>query len=375
VDGALARPRPVQPRRCALRRDILELDTAVTPRADALRLSLADAEAIRLLLAGGSVVDWHKAAFGSIEEVDQLLRLHLLDVDDPLDQERLRRLYLEALAYVEEYLQLRIPPKLRDVDDVRQLFLWASDTRGFRRNQVLSCMALKLMHVMQHLEAADLRMHTSISESALHDLAHRRVEEAGQRMRAAGVPLVAFYGSRKTHLAVVTKLLCKRDDVAAKVFDKLRYRIVVPSHEHVVGALGWLVREAFPFNQVMPGQSHNNLLDPEEVAAELDAADREALQPLVDDPVKTLETKNEFSGRSYRMINFIVDVPVMLPDDVIPAGARVNLGRVVYLAVELQLMDEETARANESGENHHALYKRRQHERVRRRLTRGSFVP
>ena len=80
--------------------------------------------------------------------------------------------------------------------------------------------------------------------------------------------------------------------------------------------------------------------------------------------------KNEFSGGSYRMINFIADYPVPLPED-LQSGFRFELGRVVFLMVEFQLVDEETARKNEVGENAHSLYKERQYEEVARRLKRG----
>lgn len=356
-----------------MRRDILELDTSVSGKIDALDLSLADVEAIRLVLSGGSVIDWHKAAFTSMDDVHRTLANHLLDPDDPRDRERLRYLFFEALSYVEEYLQLRVPTKIRDVDDVRQIFLWASDASGFRRTQVLCCMILKLMHVMQHLEAADLRVHTAVSEQMLLDLAHARIARIGQRLKASGLPIVAFYGSRKTRAAVITKLLCKRDDVATTVFDKLRYRVVVPRSEHLVDALGWMSRHLFAVNQIVPGQSHNNLLDPELVPARLPADEQDAIQPLIDDPKRAETRKNEFSGQSYQMINFVIDVPVNLPDHVLPPGSTARNGRTVYITTEFQLVDEVTAKRNEAGDNAHALYKRRQHERVRRRLTRGQY--
>ncbi|MCA9572543.1 MAG: TIGR04552 family protein, partial [Myxococcales bacterium] len=334
-----------------MRRDALELDG--TPLSSPYRppLSLGDVEAMRLLLAGGSVVDWHKAAFDTLDDVDQLLRLHLLEPGDPFDDARLRYLFTEAVAYVEEYLRLRVPPKVREVADVRELFLRASDVRGFRRTQVLSCMVLKLMHVMQHLEAADLRLRMPLSDNALLDLAARRIGAAADRMRADGVPLVAFYGSRKTRTSVITKLLCKRDDVATRVFDKLRYRVLVPEPEDLATALTWLVRHLVPFHMVVPGQSHNNLLDPDEITARLEPTLRDAIQPLVDDPVRSEARTNEFSGETYRMINVVVDLPVRLPDHALPAGPQVSQGRVVHVVVEFQLADVATDQANEAGEN------------------------
>lgn len=359
----------------SVRRDALELDGTPLSAPSRPPLDLGDVESIRLLLGGGSVVDWHKAAFGSLDDVDRLLRLHLLEPGDPFDDARLRYLFTEAVAYVEEYLQLRVPPNVRDVTDVRELFLRASDVRGFRRTQVLSCMVLKLMHVMQHLEAADLRLRMPLSDNVLLDLASRRIGGAADRMRADGVPVVAFYGSRKTRTAVITKLLCKREDVATRVFDKLRYRVVVPEPEDLVTALAWLVRNLVPFHMVVPGESHNNLLHDEQVLGRAPPELADLLQSLPDESPGGEARTNEFSGRTYRQINVVVDLPVRLPEHALPAGPQVSQGRNVHVVVEFQLADEATDRDNEAGENAHEHYKRRQHERVRRRLTRGVYVP
>lgn len=355
-----------------MRRDILELDLALTgalpPEPD-----LGDVEAMRLLLSGGSVIDWHKAAFTTREAIDRHLRLHRIDPDDPVDQRRLRYVFSEAVSYVETYLHLRIPPELREVVDVRDVFLWASDARGFRRRQVLCCTILKLMHVMQHLEAADLRLRASISEARLLDLAHAHVAQAADAMRRDGVPLSAFYGSKKTRMSVVSKLLSKREDVAARIFDKLRYRVVVPTREDLPRVLTWMVRHLFPFNQVVPGQSHNNLVDPEALAVLLAPDAVDALQAIPDGARRA--PLNLYSGATFRMINTVVDLPVVLPEDARPPGREHERGRVVYVAIEFQIVDAETARNNERGDNAHDRYKQRQHEVVQRRLTRGAYVP
>ncbi|NJM91250.1 MAG: hypothetical protein HC863_03110 [Myxococcales bacterium] len=44
-------------------------------------LTLADIEAVRLLLSGDSVIDWHSLSFGDHEEVDRFLRLNEFDPD------------------------------------------------------------------------------------------------------------------------------------------------------------------------------------------------------------------------------------------------------------------------------------------------------
>jgi uncharacterized protein (TIGR04552 family) len=79
---------------------------------------------------------------------------------------------------------------------------------------------------------------------------------------------------------------------------------------------------------------------------------------------------NGFSGASYRNINIIVDYPIRVEHLMGLQGSSL-LGRVVFVMVEFQVVDEETALQNEEGENAHRLYKERQLDQVKRRLRKG----
>ena len=86
--------------------------------------------------------------------------------------------------------------------------------------------------------------------------------------------------------------------------------------------------------------------------------------------------RNEFSGRDYRVLNFVVDLPVRIDDLIPPLDPMADeLGRVVFSLVEFQVMDQATAKQNEEGDSSHERYKRRQLQRVLRRLSRGLVVP
>lgn len=353
-----------------MRRDFLEIDTSLTGALRHVPITLQEAEAVRLLLSGGSVIDWQRLAFRDLDDVNRFLALLLIDVNDPEDRLRMRYVYNEAVSYLEEHMFLRFPKELRDPEDVRQVFLWASEYGRFRRTQILSCVILKLMHVIHHMEAADLRFKIPVSEEQFLEMAHSRILDAAQQMQDAGLPVISFYGSRKSRSSVITKLLAKKESVAATIFDKLRFRIIVETPSDLVPTLAWFTRHVLPFNYVIPGQSHNNLLDPETLLDQVRDIERVAAQELRETPVIAATSKNEFSGRSYRMINFIVDYPIRLPDT-IPGSFGFELGRVVFVMVEFQLLDEETARRNEEGENAHELYKERQQQVVAARLKRG----
>ena len=46
-------------------------------------LTLADLEAIRLILRGDSVIDWHRLNFHSVDEVRTFIEAQELRLDDP----------------------------------------------------------------------------------------------------------------------------------------------------------------------------------------------------------------------------------------------------------------------------------------------------
>ena len=351
-----------------MRRDILEIDTSHGDEDWLQDISLLDIESIRLLLSGGSVIDWQRLAFSDIDQVDRFLCLHHCDQTTAYGRERLRYVYNESVSYLEEHLRLRFPRELRNPEDVRQVFLWASQYGGFRRTQILSCVILKLVHVIHHMEAADLKFKTATSEEQLLAKAHARILGIARTMQDAGLPIVSFYGSRKARSSVITKLLAKKETVAATIFDKLRFRITVRDPRDLVVVLGWMTRHMFPFNYCIPAQCHNNLLDPEQLNALLEDDELGRAQ-LSEETTLEESGKNEFSGSSYRMINFIMDYPVKVEPADGPTGFE--LGNVVFVMVEFQLLDEATALANEQGDNAHHRYKQRQHDVVARRLKRG----
>ena len=203
------------------------------------------------------------------------------------------------------------------------------------------------------------------------DLAERRIVAAADRMRGEGFPVVAFYGSRKTRNSIITKLIAKKENTAATIFDKLRFRIVTEEKQHILPAVSWLTHNLFPFNYVIPGQSHNNLVPIDQTLQGAAYADiRGQVQGGLDDSADATAEENPFSGGSYRMINFIVDFPVRV-DDEAPVRYGAMLGRTVFALVEFQVLDRETARLNEEGENAHIHYKNRQRAIVGKRLKKG----
>jgi hypothetical protein len=321
-------------------------------------MDAASKEVLRLILRGGSVIDWRRLHFHEVSEVDRFLRLHLLDLGDPRDEARLRAILSQAVEYLRSAFGYRVAAAVAGPEDLRTLFLLASGVAEPTRYRRIACVVLKVMHVVHHLEARELLFRTPMREADLADRVERRVTAVARRMAEAGLPVVEFQGNRKSRGSLVTKLLVKRESVAAQVFDRVRYRVITRTAADVAPVLGYLSEQLFPFNYVVPGQSENAL-------ASLAAAGNGKAR-----------RGNPFTESTYQALNFVVDRPVRI-DDILPADPPPgeDLGRIVFSMVEFQVMDEETARRNEQGPASHRRYKKRQEISALRRLSRGLVVP
>ncbi len=335
------------------------------------RWTLGDLERMRLILRGGSVIDWRRLHFQTREEVDQYLRLCLFEPNDPFDRARLQCILDEAVDYLRTTFRYAVAEEVAQPERVQDLFLLASGV-GNHKLRRIACLVLKVMHVVHHVEARGLLHRARVSEDELSQIITQRVDNSIAQLRREGFPVVAAAGSVKTRHSLITKLLAKKETLAAQIYDRVRYRVETADADHVLPVLVRLCDLLIPFNFVVPGQTQNSLIclrklvkdwpSVAELAPQLEHALHEEEEEL---------QQNEFSGNSYKVLNFVAEIPVRLPERSVDAGD----GRIVFCMVELQLVDRETALANESGQNAHSRYKKRQLRRVLRRLSRGLVVP
>lgn len=334
---------------------------------------------MRLVLRGSSVVDWFRLHFERIDEVNSFLRVNEFEPDDAYDRERLIDLHTRAIEYLERHLSYRrLPSVVVEVGDVRELFLLASSAQR-RRIRTFACMALKVMHIINYQEAHELLSRLPISGAEVSLLLRAKVERVVRALLERKFPIVAFAGNTKSNDSILSKLLAKKDSQAARVLDKLRFRLIVERIEDIAPLICALSEELLPFNYLVPNQSDNTLLDLENLltragnlaSIRLEEGGAALCNELPDGSIDT-RIRNEFSGPSYRIVSFVSEVPVPI-DRVLTleGGALDRMGRVVFGTVEFQIVDQASADLNESGENRHALYKARQRNRVKERLERG----
>lgn len=343
------------------------------------QMGLRELERIRLILRGGSVIDWRRMHFQTRDEVDRFLRLCQLDTSRPCDEAWARAILGDAVEYLRKAFDYRVADAVARPKEIHDLFLYASGAVGAPRYRRIACIVLKVMHVMQHIEGRDLLFRLPVSEAELAELATAKVLSVAQEMQAKGLPVVEFAHSIKTRDSLITKLIAKKETVAAQVYDRTRFRIITKTRADLLPVLYFLTQRLFPFNIVVPGQTENTLLPFRSILAEHPHFEQYAAQLHLDRDYEAREdrTGNVFSGNTYRVLNFVVDMPLRMDAYLPPPeqDSRERKGRIVFTLVEFQIVDEATAYENENGENAHKLYKRRQKQRVLHRLSRGLVVP
>ena len=121
--------------------------------------TLAELEAIRLLLRGGSVIDWYRLNLESEEETRAFFQLLEGDPDDPLDLGRMAELRGRAAEYLTSTLGYRLPNDILACPPF-ELFAYASERRGRPCPHVVHGEAAHAgvggeRHIAQHQQRSD----------------------------------------------------------------------------------------------------------------------------------------------------------------------------------------------------------------------------
>ena len=315
-------------------------------------------------------MDWHRLNLQTPDHARKLLENHDLSVDDPKDMAFTEHVKKEAITYLRRHFQFSIPKPVEE-SSVADLLMLAS-SKGHR--QLCACTILKTIQIINHMTGRELLFRLPVSDRDLFHLVEEKVYRVVGTMLSEGFPITEFIGGRKNLDSTYTKLLSKPEATAAALYDKLRFRIVTKTQEDILPVVLYLTERLFPFIFVVPKQSTNTIFHFRSYCDRFPELARMVpeFQGTLDDDLTPGD--NRFSAPTYRVIQFVTDVPVRVPPhlmELAPPGSE-QLGPLVYMLCEFQVLDAESEATNETGEASHDAYKRRQREAVFRRLRLGS---
>lgn len=341
-----------------------------------VKLSLGDVERARLVLRGGSVLDWRRLNVTSLDECDSILRANGFDPENEEDASRLREIRLSSIDYLERNFGFTFAPEIFNAESPSNLMLLAAGGEQVLRRQ--ACTVLKVMHVVHHVGARELKSRLNISDRELYHLVEEKTAHVIREMREQGYSIVDFQSSRKTRDSIITKLLSKRQGSRELLYDMIRFRIVTASIEEIVPVVAYLSHHLFPFHFTVPGKSHNSIFNFKDFIRRHPRISKMIPELQVDLMYENemLEPSNPETSSTFKTVNFIVDLPIRLGDrqlEVWAPGIELS-SRVVHVLTEFQIVDQASNIRNKQGDASHDKYKDRRMAKVKERLLRGKMT-
>lgn len=334
----------------------------------------AEKDSLEAALLGESVVDGSRLHCRTKEEVDQLLKVNEFQLSNPRDHAALMGIHSEAIDYLRNQLRLELPPKLLKPTTVEEFFFAASDLQD-EKMQRSACALLKIMNVIHLLNGRELLYNLPISQRDLFGLVEDKMERELSVLSRNGI---RCQGGRKQKESLMTRMLSKRDSIGIPTHDRLRFQIVTPNKERIAEVILHLFKKVLPVNYVIPHQSVNRLIDIRQLipwkryASHALSGKLKALHRRLAAALPYAAPDREYSGRSYRLVKYRVAVPVRLDRYLLNSRHPLeSLGYITHVPVEIRILDQETERLNNQGENSYPLYKEKQRAWVGKRVIRG----
>lgn len=312
-------------------------------------------EILNFILSGSSLIDGFPLEFASEEAIQHFLALNEFDLNVQEHADRLLAIHNEAVGYIRSQLKTPLHEAVASPPKLTELFRMASSKDKTLRTE--ACAVLKTMNVIHHIDGRELLYNCSITPRELFSLAQDKIERQLSKMRLAGVPIVSYSGGRKPKESLITKLLSTRRKLATRLNDRIRYQIVTKTREDIKPLIIQLFEELLPINYLVPGGSKDSLFETSPLPSPKKSIRREEDEPV-------------YSGTSYRVVRFMVDLPVNLNryKQMITGPFSTAIGHITFCMVEFRIVDVNTEKENDAGENSREKYKTRQTQGVVQRI-------
>ncbi|MCX7944984.1 MAG: TIGR04552 family protein [Deltaproteobacteria bacterium] len=313
-------------------------------------------DALGLILNGNSVVDFIRLHFNNDSEIDNFLKLNNFVLTEARAYKRIYHIYNDAINYLSS-LEIDIPQEFKELSDIRELFRYASYIKGSKTLSKISCSILKVMHVLHHVESRELMYRSSISIEDLFSACEAKVSKAISELNRSGISIYHYSTCRENIFDRITKLIARKEIIAAQMFEKASFNIITEKKEDVLFVLRYLITNVFPFNYVVPGYSSSNYIDLVNILKSSDEYTKK-----IDRYQFTKESSNinSFADRVYMK----VDIPL----DINSLGIKIdeetaeNLGFTIFSLTEFTITDVESHRKTEQSyinqQNQRLLLKR-----------------
>ncbi len=325
---------------------------------------------IRSALEGRSFIDAKRIHIRSLHEASEFLASYGYDVTDADDYNELMALKEEAIQLIDEELLKdgeAIPQALIREEDIRHYLLMASSPRT-RELGLWSGALLRVIHTLAH-------SHSHLNDLYFHDIREQifsrfkdHVKELETGYQLGELSLENFeLRPEKTRRSVAMKLMHKRENVAADIFDWIGIRFITHYRADVLDVLAYLRNHhIITYANIKPSRTRNTLIDlgwlNKKLSEGVDISELKLLMQDMDYPSEQESlSDNPYSNVSYHSVQLTCRQRIKIHTS--------DQKKVAFFfPFEIQIMDKNSYQKTREGLASHKEYKRRQRAAVRRRI-------
>ncbi|HOG44837.1 MAG TPA: TIGR04552 family protein [bacterium] len=320
------------------------------------------------------------------------------DTTDPLMKQKVVMILQESKNFIQNYLledpeghdpALIVPPEVLFNDNILDLLIMASEKEKTLL-QIWACAVLRVAHTITHVEndLAKSFMPGIKKQIFSRFMDHLKMSRTGEYYLGEGdqkIQLKMFeMKNEKSRESLILKLLHKKENVTADVFDRIGVRVVTYTKLDVILVLKYFsVNHVVSFANIKPSRTRNNLINVERFLQGIEELNAHDLSSWKEEDVseflerhlqlppeeKELETdriikeNNLYSSTLYSSLQLTGRQLITIKDFFKP--------EIVYrffFPFEIQILDEESFNESREGRASHEEYKKNQICAARKRV-------
>lgn len=378
-----------------------------------------------VLIGGRSSIDLSELRFKNWAESTEFLQYYGFDPDNAGDARKIHSVIIESWNFIETYLMpkewqkgLRPPDEMLDISDVRDFIIAASDRRPEHAlKQAWACAILRIMHTIAHIDGVQRFADVVLAGEQIMQRFRKFIFRDQEGVLNFGrsdmfIPLFKLeWKLHKSRESMILKLLHKKANVAETIYDLIGVRMVTRELQDVPVVVKFLRDfHVVTFANCNPSRSKNSLIDMEaykhnvetlKVLLDREKISKEEFSMMLKGVTRASDSsisQNPHSGSNYRSIQLTCRQLIRVPSEAsewqdklkdflhhnkTSADAQGFLQELCHIAdikqgqgrrylgfypFEIQILDAETYKENQSGSANHQRYKQSQIRAARRRV-------
>jgi uncharacterized protein (TIGR04562 family) len=347
-------------------------------------------ELFNVVFSQTSFVDIKRLNVHDSENALSYIKNYGYDISNPSMKQKVQAILTESKNFIQSYLLedpegkdpvLVMPPEILFNDNILDFLIMASEKEK-SLFQTWACAVLRVAHTITHVENDLARSFMPGVKKQIFSrfMDHLKVSRSGEYFLGNGdqkIQLKMFeMKNEKSRESIILKLLHKKENVTADIFDRIGVRIVTYNKLDVILVLKYFsVNHVISFANIKPSRTRNNLINVPKFLKAIEELKSHDLSGWLEEDVagflekhleippdeKNIETdrilkeNNLYSSTLYSSLQLTSRQLITIQDYFKP-----EISYRFFFPFEIQILDEESFNESREGRASHEEYKKNQ---------------